>query len=307
MTQAETPALSEAPLFFPVTPFDADDRVDGRALRAHIESRLSLSPSAVVAASAAGEFHSLALDEVADVTRVAVDSVGGGLPVLVGCGGPLGHARAVARVARTAGVDGLLLMPPYLVEPMPGGMAAYIGAIVAASELPVIVYHRGIGSLTVDDVRQLVREPKVVGIKDGVGDLDLMRCFVEVVRESGRDLLLFNGMPTAEMYVDEFAALGIDRYSSAVFTMAPEIAMGFHTPTGPHLRDVLRRDFFEPFVQLRSESPGLAIALVKAGLDLRGEGVGLPRPPLRDITPSQRDRLSMLLERGTAIIREGIR
>jgi 5-dehydro-4-deoxyglucarate dehydratase len=295
-----------APLFFPITPFDASDRVDAEALHAHIEGRLAWSPSAVVAASGAGEFHAMSQDEVADVARIAVSAVAGRHPVLVGCGGPLGHARVVARAAEAAGAQGLLLMPPYLVEPMPGGMVAYVRAVTASSGLPVIVYHRGHGALSADDVRELVHDPAVAGIKDGVGDLALARQFAEIVRESARELLLLNGMPTAEVHHAAYAELGIDRYSSAVFTMAPEIAMGFHTPTDPGMRDALLREFFEPFVQLRAAAPGLAVALVKTGLRLRGEDVGVPRPPLRD-AEGLRDRLAVLLERGTAIIRGGAR
>lgn len=295
-------APNGAPFFFPVTPFDAADRVDAAALEAHIENRLAWEPSAVVAASGAGEFHAMSQDEVAAVARIAVSAVAGRHPVLIGCGGPLGHARIVARAAQEAGAQGLLLMPPYLVEPMPGGMAAYVRAVAASSELPVIVYHRGHGTLSVDDVRELVHDPLVAGVKDGVGDLALARRFAELVRESGRELLLLNGMPTAEVHHAAYAEIGIDRYSSAVFTMAPEIAMGFHSPSGPGMRDALLREFFEPFVRLRSEAPGLAVALVKTGLRLRGEDAGIPRPPLRD-AERMRDRLQELLDRGTTIIR----
>lgn len=185
-------APTDAPLFFPVTPFDASDRVDAAALQAHIESRLAWAPSAIVVASGAGEFHAMSQDEVDGVARLAVSVVAGRHPVLVGCGGPLGHARVVAQAAEEAGAQGLLLMPPYLVEPMPGGMVSYVRAVVASSELPVIVYHRGHGALSADDVRELVHDPGIAGFKDGVGDLALARRFADIVRESGRELLVRN-------------------------------------------------------------------------------------------------------------------
>jgi 5-dehydro-4-deoxyglucarate dehydratase len=44
-------------------------------------------------------------------------------------GGPLPVARQFARAAQEAGVDGLLLMPPYLVAAPPAGLVAYTSAV----------------------------------------------------------------------------------------------------------------------------------------------------------------------------------
>ena len=96
-------------LFFPVTPFDADDRVDDELLRRHVGTTMEHGPGGVFPACGTGEFHALSTDEAAQVVRSTVETVAGRVPVVAGAGGPLGHAIGVARAAADAGADALLV------------------------------------------------------------------------------------------------------------------------------------------------------------------------------------------------------
>ncbi|MBO0875407.1 MAG: dihydrodipicolinate synthase [Pseudonocardia sp.] len=68
--------------------------------------------------------------------------------------------------------------------------------------------------------------------------------------------------------------------------------------------DRLLTGFYLPLVALRDETPGFAVSLVKAGARLRGQKVGGVRPPLRQPTPDQLDRLERILSDGLATVRE---
>ncbi|MDF2580486.1 MAG: 5-dehydro-4-deoxyglucarate dehydratase, partial [Microbacterium sp.] len=129
-------------LFFPVTPFDASGAVDHDLLASHVGRGVRHGAGGVFPACGTGEFHALSTAEAAAVVRTAVASVAGAVPVVAGTGGPLGHALETARAAADAGADALLALPPYLVGGPQAGLVAYIEAIAAASDLPVIVYHR---------------------------------------------------------------------------------------------------------------------------------------------------------------------
>ena len=109
------------------------------------------------------------------------------MPVIAGSGGTLGHATEVARAAADAGADALLVLPPYLVGGTQAGLVAYVEAIAAASPLPVIIYHRGSAQYSVDSVRRFAANPKVVGFKDGTGDIGTAQLIVRAVAETGRD------------------------------------------------------------------------------------------------------------------------
>lgn len=289
-------------LFFPVTPFAADGTVDVDVLREHVTSRLPFGPGAVFAACGTGEFHSLGIDEVRTVVRAAVEVVAGQVPVVAGAGGPLGHALAAARAAEEAGADALLVLPPYLVNGPVDGLVAYVEAVAAASSLPVIVYHRGNAKFTAKAITQLAANPKVIGFKDGMGDVGLAQEIVTAVKAGGRTgFLLFNGLLTAELSQGAYRGLGIPLYSSAAFAMAPEIATAYYNAYmdgDEERRDVLLEGFYAPLVRLRDQTPGFGVSLIKAGLRLAGLPVGSVRPPLTDPTEEQLVELKAILARG---------
>jgi 5-dehydro-4-deoxyglucarate dehydratase len=289
-------------LFFPVTPFTPEGTVDVDILKEHITSRLPHGPGGVFPACGTGEFHALSIDEVRTVVTAAVEAVAGQVPVVAGAGGPLGHALACARVAEDAGADALLVLPPYLVTGPTDGLVAYIEAVAAASSLPVIVYHRGNAKYTAASMARLAANPKVIGFKDGLGDVGLAQEIVSAVNTSGRtDFLLFNGLLTAELTQGAYRGLGIPLYSSAAFAMAPEIAKAYYDAyiSGDEdRRHALLDGFYAPLVRLRDQTPGFGVSLIKAGLRLGGLPVGPVRAPLVDPTEEQLVQLKSILAKG---------
>jgi 5-dehydro-4-deoxyglucarate dehydratase len=293
-------------LFFPVTPFTPDGRVDEDLLRQHVSTTLEHSPGGVFPACGTGEFHALSTEEAALVVRVAAETVAGRVPVVAGTGGPLGHAIGIARAAADAGADALLVLPPYLVGGPQAGLVAYVEAVAAASELPVVIYHRANAQFSVDAVRRLARNPKVVGFKDGVGDVGLAQQIVRAVADEGReDFAFFNGLLTAELTQGAYRGIGIPLYSSAAFAMIPEVANAYYRAyiDGDEARRAELLDgFYSPLVRLRDETPGFGVSLIKAGLRLSGLPVGSVRAPLVDPTPEQEERLAGILEAGRALL-----
>ena len=154
-------------------------------------------------------------------------------------------------------------------------------------------------------MRRLFSHPRVIGLKDGVGDVALAQRFVLEGARSGRAPLFFNGLLTAELSQAAYRAIGVPLYSSAAFAMVPEIAAAFHRayrdgdePTQRRLLD----GFYAPLVALRDETPGFAVALIKAGLRIGGWPVGGVRPPLADPTPEQERRLAAIIHAGRELL-----
>ncbi|MFF9671206.1 5-dehydro-4-deoxyglucarate dehydratase [Streptomyces eurythermus] len=295
-------------LFFPVTPFAGDGSIDTAKLSDHLRAGIESGAGGVFVACGTGEYHALDLAEFASVVRTAVRVTAGRVPVFAGAGGPLPLARQYARAAEEAGADGLLLMPPYLVAGPPAGLVVYVREVVAAGSLPVIVYQRGTARFDVPAAVEVARLPRVVGLKDGTGDLELLARIVTAVRADpatgGRDFQFFNGTPTAEGTQLAYRGIGVDLYSSAAFCFAPETALAFHRALTTGDDELVRRllaGFFHPLVALRERVPGYAVALVKAGVRLRGLDVGGVRPPLTDPTPGHLAELEEIIARGAAI------
>lgn len=293
-------------LFFPVTAFAASGQVDAGLTAEHVRSRLDHRPGGVFAACGTGEFHALSSNEVGEVTRAVVDVVAGSVPVVAGTGGPLGHAVECARHAADAGADALLVLPPYLVSSSMAGTIAYVEAVIAASPLPVIVYHRANARLDEDAVARLAQNPRVVGFKDGVGDVGVAQQLVRAVAASGRDdIALFNGLLTAELTQPAYRAIGIPLYSSAVFAMAPAVAKAYYDAyrDGDEARRLDLLDaFYLPLVRLRDRATGYAVSLVKAGVRLGGLPVGSVRAPLTDPGDDDLAELRRILAVGEELV-----
>jgi 5-dehydro-4-deoxyglucarate dehydratase len=278
-------------LFFPVTPFDADGTLAEQVLAEHIRRGMEHGPGGVFVACGTGEFSALSEAEHARAVRVATEVVDGRVPVLAGAGGPIGAALNQARAAREAGADGLLLMPPYLSQGPLQGFEAYVRAV--AEVLPVIVYQRGSVVLEPEAVVALAGIPGVIGLKDGLGDIDRMQRIVLAVREVYPDFLFFNGLPTAELTMPAYRGIGVELYSSAVFAFAPEIALAYLNGD-----ERLLTEFYAPLVRLRGKVPGYPVALIKAGVRLRGLDVGTVRPPLVEVTDEHLEELEALIKTG---------
>jgi 5-dehydro-4-deoxyglucarate dehydratase len=313
-------AMFNGLLFFPVTPYRGDGSVDLDELAAHVGRGVDAGAGGVFVACGTGEFSALEPDEYAEVARVAVAAAGGRVPVFAGAGGPVRTARRFTDLAQGAGVDGVLLLPPYLTEAAGPGLVDYVRA-ATREDLPVIVYHRANARFDEASAVAVARLPQVIGFKDGAGDLDLMIRIVRAVRDdvvrdaavrdAGRDrgakhpFFFFNGMPTAEVTQRAYRAIGVPLYSSAAFAFAPQVALAYYNALeqGDQVTlDALERAFYHPLARLRAKGTGYAVSLIKAGVELAGYPTGGVRPPLTAVTREHREELARILAAGLAAV-----
>ncbi|GEC04274.1 putative 5-dehydro-4-deoxyglucarate dehydratase 1 [Streptomyces spinoverrucosus] len=301
-------SVPSGPLFFPVTAYRPDGSLHLDAYRAHVRRGVDAGAAAVFACCGTGEFHALTPEEFEACVRAAVEEAAGRVPVVAGAGYGTALAVRYARLAERAGADGLLAMPPYLVLAGQEGLLRHYRELASATALPVIVYQRDNAIFTPETVVDLARTDGIIGLKDGLGDLDLMQRIVSAVRtEVPGDFLYFNGLPTAEQTQLAYHAIGVPLYSSAVFCFAPEIALAFHAALNSGDDRTVRRlldGFYRPFVELRAQGRGYAVALVKAGVRLRGLDVGEVRPPLHEPSEDHVKQLAQVIERGYALLEE---
>ncbi|MFH0179540.1 5-dehydro-4-deoxyglucarate dehydratase [Streptomyces cacaoi] len=300
--------VPSGPLFFPVTAYGPDGSLDLDTYRAHVRRGVEAGAAAVFAACGTGEFHALDPEEFEACVRAAVTETAGRVPVVAGAGYGTALAVRYARLAESAGADGLLAMPPYLVVAAQEGLLRHYREVAATTALPIIVYQRDNAVFTPETVVELARTEGIIGLKDGLGDLDLMQRTVSAVRtEAPGDFLYFNGLPTAEQTQLAYRALGVTLYSSAVFCFAPEIALAFHRALTTGDDTTVHRlldGFYRPFVELRAQGRGYAVSLVKAGVRLRGLEVGEVRPPLHEPSEDHVKQLAQVIERGYALLEE---
>jgi 5-dehydro-4-deoxyglucarate dehydratase len=284
-------------LSFPVTPFTPGSlSFDERRYRDNLDWLSSYDVAGLFAAGGTGEFFSLTPAEVARVVSVAVEQVRGKVPVLAGVGYGTAIAVELAKAAEHAGADGILLLPPYLVNSEQEGLAAHVEAVCKATKLGVMVYNRDNAMLNEDTLAKLCdRCPNLVGYKDGVGDIELM---TRVHLKLGDRLVYLGGLPTAETFALPYLDMGVTTYSSAVFNFVPEFATTFYAAVRARDHAVINaglKDFILPLIAIRNRKKGYAVSIIKAGMKIIGRDSGPVRSPLTDLTPSEMGELSGLI------------
>lgn len=284
-------------LSFPVTHFTVDaSEFEESKYREHVEWLLEHGPAGLFAAGGTGEFFSLTLEEFAAVVKAAVQQTAGRVPVVAGCGYGTAMAQQFAKAAEAAGADGLLLLPPYLVNSDPAGLAAHVQAVCAATKLGVIFYNRDSAILNEVWLEKLCGScANLVGFKDGVGDIELM---TRIYARLGERLTYVGGLPTAETFALPYLEMGVTTYSSAIFNFLPKFAQKFYAAV--RRRDhaeVLKelREFVLPYIEIRNRRKGYAVSIVKAGMRVVGRPAGPVRSPLTDLEPGEMDALAKLI------------
>ena len=290
--------ISSGLLSFPITDFDIDGNFNPRSYAARLEWLAPYGATALFAAGGTGEFFSLAGSEYGQVIRTAVDTCRGKVPIIAGAGGPTRQAIAFAQEAERIGAHGILLLPHYLTEASPEGIAAHVEAVCRSVKFGVIVYNRAVCRLNPAMLVQLAeRCENLVGFKDGIGDIELM---VGIRQALGDRFAYLGGLPTAEVYAAAYKALGVPVYSSAVFNFVPKTALAFYRAVASDDRATQSRlldDFFLPYLAIRNRKPGYAVSIVKAGATLVGRSGGPVRAPLTDLTDAEREQLAALIQR----------
>jgi len=283
-------------LSFPVTHFKDDFSFDEPAYRDHIEWLLQHKPAGLFAAGGTGEFFSLTLDEVSQVTRAAVEQTKGRVPVVAGCGYGTAIAKQFAKPGEEAGADGFLLLPPYLVNADPAGLAAHVEAVCRSTSLGVIFYNRDNAILNDTWLAKLCdRCPNLIGFKDGYGDIELM---TRIYARLGDRLTYVGGLPTAETFALPYLEMGVTTYSSAIFNFLPNFAQDFYAAVRrrdhEHVYRELR-EFVLPYIEIRNRKKGYAVSIVKAGMRAIGRPAGPVRSPLTDLEPTEIESLTKLI------------
>src|SRR5687767_2223985 len=186
-----------------VTPFAAG-RVDEAAFRELVEWQIDEGSNALVPCGTTGEGATLSDAEHRRLIEISVEVARGRVSVIAGCGSNnTAHAIELTKIAKQAGADAALHVPPYYNRPNQDGIYAHLSA-VAELDMPIILYNvpsRTITDISVETMAKLARLPNVVGVKDATGNLarvsaQRQACGEQFVQLSGNDdmALGFNSM-----------------------------------------------------------------------------------------------------------------
>ena len=127
---------------FPLTPTDAEGHVDTEALARFLERIHHAGADSIGLLGSTGGYAYLTREQRKRAVQAAVECIGGKTPLVVGVGAlRTDEAQALARDAKSAGADGLLLAPMSYVPLNEDEVFQHFVAVAEAGELPLCIYN----------------------------------------------------------------------------------------------------------------------------------------------------------------------
>jgi 4-hydroxy-tetrahydrodipicolinate synthase len=274
-----------------VTPF-IDGAVDYDAFERSVERQVNEGSHGVVVTGTTGEPTSLTVAERTELTRRAVATAAGRIPV-VAATGSANHAETLelTRAGERAGADAVLVVCPAFVKPSQEGLVEHFASAAGATGLPFLIYNipgrSGVGVTAESVARVRERADNLAGIKHASNDADLV---TELLQRLGTEFRIFCGL---ESYSYPFLALGAAGTMSAVGNLLPRrvaelpelVWQGDHEGA---LR--IHRELFEVNQAIFFETNPVPLKLMLALLGIGNEEVRLP------LTPASADTRRRLVE-----------
>lgn len=177
------------------TKFTPDGALDWLAMEQHLATQLDAGVHGLIILGSLGEASTLSAEEKLEVVRFFSASERRGRP-LVACiaESATRQALAFARAATEAGVDAFMLLPPMRYASDRRETFAYLNAVAAATDRPIMLYNNPIAygtDLTPQDFVELADNPSFIAIKESSADT---RRITEIQRLLGDRYALFCGV-----------------------------------------------------------------------------------------------------------------
>lgn len=268
-------------VFAPVpTPFDEQDAVDTRRLRAALAKWVARPLTGFIVLGSNGEAALMDDFEADRVIVAAREAVPSDRPFIVGTGRE--STQAAVRAAKRAaehGADAVLVRTPafFKTQMTSDAFVRHYTVVADASPVPVLLYNftalTGVNLLPAA-VACLASHPNIVGMKESGGDVAQI---ADLVSSTPDDFSVLAG--TTSTY---YAALCVGAAGAilAPACVVPEACLRLFelVRSGRHAEAVQLQRELGPLARLLG--PTYGVPGLKAALNLIGYDVGLPRLPL---------------------------
>jgi len=186
-----------------VTPMHPDGSIDWPGWERLLALHLQAGTRGLVIGGTTGESVSLSDGEVIELMARARAQLRGRVPLIAGAGGS-STATTVERAARlsASGADALLVVTPPYVKPTQEGLYRHFQAVAAASSAPIVLYNvptRTAVDLLPETVARLAQLPRVVAVKEAVGQMSRVR---ELIHVTGGGFTVLSGDRAATERID---------------------------------------------------------------------------------------------------------
>ncbi|KRG88071.1 dihydrodipicolinate synthetase [Stenotrophomonas daejeonensis] len=281
------------------TPFTADGAVDHAFLAEHARRLVDAGCSGIVPLGSLGESATLAFDEKIAIVRTLVAAVGGRVPVVAGIAAlSTAEGIALAQAVKDAGAGGVMVLPPYVYSSDRHEMDAYIRAILAATDLPALLYNNPIAYKTDFTPAQIARFaaefPHVQAVKESSGDV---RRFAAIRELIGDRLVLMVGIDDA---IVEGIAMGAEGWIAGTVNAFPEEAVQLFEQARSGGYAAARELYEWSLPLLRMDTVPKFVQLIKLMQERVGLGSERVRAPRLVVEGTEREQALALIDHAIA-------
>ena len=261
-----------------VTPFTEQEEIAWDLLDQHVDYLIGSGVHCLAPCGSTGEFETLSFDEAIGVYQAVSKKAAGRVPVVGGMGGrSTREAVRMAKAAEKAGLDGLLVLPPYYYGFNEEEIIGYYRDIAGATKLVIMLYNNP-GKTKVDLVPRMVARlsqvPNIRYIKESSADVRRVK---DILQATDGKFTVISGWDSITL---ESLLMGAKGLLSGGSNVVPEVMVKLYDlSTQAKYKEAL--DYYNgvrPFLALL-EDEGRLSAWIKAGMRLRGRNGGFPRKP----------------------------
>ncbi len=288
-----------------ITPFKEDYELDEDGLRRLtrflIDSGIKEGKGVLVPAGSTGECPMLTDEERERIFKIVKDEAKDTVPVIGGCNHT--DTRTVIKLvhyAEEAGLDGVMISPPYYWKPSEKIILNHYKAIARETELGIMVYNNWFASqldIPVETMVRLVDEvPNIVALKDNSPYISKLAKMIETL---GERISIVNG--AGEPHEPYASLMGSRGFVTGEACIIPKTCLSIYEAEVKEdyqrAKEILRQA--KPLLDYildAGDSGADYIVKIKAGLNILGLPGGIPRLPLSPADESTKNRLRKLLE-----------
>ncbi len=278
-----------------VTPMDANEDINEKELRNHVNRSLAAGVDGVFCLGTNGEAYALNKEEKKFVIEAFVDEVKGRVPVYAGTGAATTRETIeLSKIAEAAGADVLSIVAPFFAAASQQEIYNHYEAIAKSVNLPIVMYNipaRAGNAIAPETVQRLAQLDNIVGVKDSSGNFDNILQYIELT--DPKEFAVLSGNDSLILWTLQAGGAG---GITAVANLLPEIMVSIYSKflEGDFQGAKAFQDSIRPIRNcFKYGNPN---TIIKNATNMIGMPVGNNRAPFNYISPEAKDAIQATLE-----------
>jgi len=281
-----------------LTPFTNDDRLDLPLFEKNLQTQLQAGVHGVIIGGSLGEASTLTESEKEAMVRSALALCNASVPVVVNIAESVTQeAIRMAKLARSWGANGVMLLPPMRYRSDDRETIHYFRSVATATDLPVMIYNNPIDykiDFRPELFDALLDCPTVTALKESSRDVTNL---TRMLNRFGDRFKILCGVDTLAL---EELLLGAHGWVAGLVDAFPyeTVAIWNYVRSGHYDKARALYRWFMPLLELDIH-PKL-VQYIKLAAQEQGIGSEFVRPPRLCLVGEERDRVLSLIRASVA-------